>query len=298
MSNHSTLRIALGSLAVSLIVLAIKYAAYKLTGSVALYSDALESIINVATATAAIIAISFAARPADDGHPYGHHKAEYLSAVVVGALIVLAAVAILRQAYLGFMYPQPLDAPWSGMAVSTAATVLNMVWGTLLMRHGKKHRSAALVSDGRHLMADVITSVAVLIGVALVIATGITVLDSLIASLIALHVLYNGWEVIRANASGLLDESAPPQELNLIRTTIAATSTNALEVHDLRTRHAGKVTFIEFHLVVDGKMTVATSHDICDRIEAALKTAIPGAMVSIHVEPEHKAKHTGTLKSA
>ena len=287
---ETSLKIALGSLGVSFVVLAVKYGAYAMTGSVALYADALESIINVATAVAAIVAIRMAARPADAEHPYGHHKAEYLTAVGVGALIVMAALAILREAYFGFLAPKAIETPWLGIGISTVATVLNIGWSSVLVRQGRKQRSAALVSDGKHLMADVVTSVGVLVGVLLVIVTGIELLDAAIAALVALHVLWSGWSVMRENASGLLDEAVPVEELALIEATISDNSEDVIEVHDLRTRHSGKLTFVEFHMVVKGSMTVTASHTICDRLEMALKAAVPGAMVTIHVEPENKAK--------
>jgi cation diffusion facilitator family transporter len=290
-----SLKIALGSFGISVVVLAIKYAAFWITGSVALFSDALESIINVVTAVAVIVAIKAAAVPPDEQHPYGHHKAEYLSAVVVGTMIVGAAVAILHEAYQGFLAPKIIDAPWAGLAVSTVATLLNIGWSTVLIRQGRLYRSASLVADGKHLMADVVTSVGVLIGVTLVITTGIVQLDAAIAGLVALHVLWSGWGVIRESASGLLDEAAPPEELALIREVISANASDALEAHALRTRHAGRVTFIDFHLVVPTAMTVGDAHAICDKIEAALKLAVEGAITTIHVEPEEKAKHTGIV---
>jgi cation diffusion facilitator family transporter len=284
---HLSLKIAASSLAVSLAVLAIKYGAYLLTGSVALYSDALESIINVVTAAAAIVAIRSAARPADAEHPYGHHKAEYLSAVVVGAMILVAAVAILREAYGAVLAPKPIDAPWIGLAVNTVATVINFAWSGVLIRQGRRHRSAALVADGKHLFVDVVTSLGVLVGVVLVVLTRIDVLDAAIAALVALHVLRSGWGVIRDSTSGLLDESAPPEELTRIREVISLNTGDATKTHDLRTRHAGRTTFIEFHLVVPGSMSVERSHEICDRLEAALQRE--GAVVMIHVEPDHEA---------
>jgi cation diffusion facilitator family transporter len=287
---HLSLKIAASSLAVSVAVLAIKYGAYLLTGSVALYSDALESIINVVTAAAAIVAIRSAARPADAEHPYGHHKAEYLSAVVVGAMILVAAVAILREAYGAVLAPKPIDAPWIGLAVNTVATVINFVWSGVLIRQGRRHRSAALVADGKHLLVDVVTSLGVLVGVVLVVLTGIDVLDAAIAALVALHVLRSGWGVIRDSTSGLLDESAPAEELTRIREVISLNTGDAIETHDLRTRHAGRTTFIEFHLVVPGSMSVERSHEICDRLEAALQKALEGAVVMIHVEPDHEAR--------
>ena len=288
-----SLKVALGSLGVSLAVLAIKYGAYLITGSVALYSDALESIINVVTAATAILAIRIAARPPDTEHPYGHHKAEYLSAVLVGVVIVVAALAILREAYAGFLAPKEIDAPILGLGVSAVATVLNAVWSGVLIRGGHKHRSAALVADGQHLLADVVTSIGVVVGVALVVVIEIAVMDASIAALVALHVLWSGWKVIRESASSLLDEAAPAEELAKIRAVIADNTGEALEAHALRTRLAGSATFIDFHLVVPRTMSVVDAHAICDRVEAALKAALVNAIISIHVEPEEKAKHKG-----
>lgn len=288
-------RVAAGSLAVSAAVLAIKFGAYLLTGSVALYSDALESIVNVVTAAAAIVAIRSAARPPDAEHPYGHDKAEYLSAIVVGTLIVVAGLAILWEAYGAILAPKPIDAPWTGVAVNSVATAINAMWSGVLLRQGRRHRSAALVADGRHLLADVVTSLGVVVGVALVVLTGIEVLDAAIAVLVALHVLHSGWGVIRENGSGLLDESVPVGELARIREVISLHAGDAIEIHDLRTRHAGRTIFIDFHLVVPGSMSVDRSHEICDRLEAALQEAFEGAVVMIHVEPDHEAKQVSAI---
>lgn len=288
-----SLKIAVASLGISVVVLAIKYAAYLLTGSVALYSDALESIVNVATAAGAIIAIRIAATPPDSEHPYGHSKAEYLAAVVVGALIIVAALAILQEAYHAFQSPKPIQAPVNGLIVSGLATGLNMLWSFFLIRQGRLYRSAVLVADGKHLFADVITSFGVIIGVAAVVLTGILQIDSIIAALVALNVLWSGWNVLRESTSSLLDEAAPTGELEQIQKIISANAEGALEAHALRSRHAGRITFVDFHLVVPGTMSTEDAHDICDRIEDALKEAIPSLNVTIHVEPERKAKHTG-----
>jgi cation diffusion facilitator family transporter len=290
-----SLKIALGSLAVSLVVLAVKFTAYFISGSLALYSDALESIINVATSVAAIIAIRIAARPPDAEHPYGYHKAEYMSAFVIGALISAAALAILHEAYGGFLAPRAIDAPWTGLAIAMVATILNAGWGALIVRQGRLQRSAVLVADGKHMLADVVTSLGVLVGVVLTVLTGIKVLDACIAALVALHVLWNGYRILRENARGLMDEAAPAEELERIRAAIAGNASDAIEAHALRTRHAGKATFIDFDLVVSGTMSVVQAHDICDRLEAAIKNVLAGAIVTIHVEPEHKAKHSGIL---
>jgi cation diffusion facilitator family transporter len=288
-------RIAAGSIAISLLVLAIKYVAYALTGSVALLSDALESIVNVATAIAAFAALRISAQPADANHPYGHSKIEYLSAVAEGVLIVAAACAILREAVLGFLEPHPLAAPVQGLLVSLLATLINAGWAALLVRQGRRHGSPALEADGRHLFTDVASSGGVVIGVALVFATGWEKLDSVIAGVVALHVLWSGWRIMRESVSGLMDEAIPDALLVRVREVIAGNAEGAVEAHDIKTRRAGHLTFIEFHLVVAGDMTVSAAHDICDRLERVLRKEIPNVAVSIHVEPDNKAKHSGIV---
>jgi cation diffusion facilitator family transporter len=286
-------RLALGGIAVGLLVLGLKYAAYALTGSVAFYSDALESIVNVATAVTTFLAVRLSAMPPDANHPYGHHKVEYLSAVVEGVLIGVAALAILRKAYLGYVEPRPLEAPALGLALNGAASAVNALWCYALFHYGKRSRSPALVADAKHLLTDVITSAGVLAGVALVATTGVLVLDALVAALVALHILWWGWQLMRQSIGGLMDEAVSKEMLAKIRKAISTEAHGAIEAHDLRTRHAGRTTFIEFHLVVPGTMTVAESHAICDRVEAAVKEDVPHAVITIHVEPEEKAKLEG-----
>ncbi len=287
------IRLAFGGIAVGLVVLALKYAAYVLTGSVALYSDALESIVNVATAVAAFLAVRWSAVPADANHPYGHHKVEYLSAVLEGVLIGIAAFAILRKAYLGFIDPKPFTAPVLGLAINGLASAINAVWCFVLLRYGRRFRSPALIADAKHLFTDVVTSAGVLVGVVAVVLTGWIVLDSIVAALVAVHILWWGWELMRQSIGGLMDEAVSNEMLEKIRQAISKEAEGAIEAHDLRTRHAGRTTFIEFHLVMPGTMTVAESHAICDRVEAALKEDAPDAVITIHVEPEEKAKLEG-----
>ena len=288
-------KVAVGSVVLGLLVLALKYAAYRLTGSVALYSDALETVINVVAAAAAVWALRVSAKPADREHPYGHHKAEYFSAVLEGVLIVLAALSILRAAWLDYRDPRPLDLSPLGLGANALATVLNAAWAWSLMRFGRRWRSPALAADGRHLLADVVTSTALLAGVLLVLLTGQLALDPALAAAAALYILWSGWDLTRESVGGLMDEAASPEVLARIRALISAEAEGALEAHDLRTRHAGRVTFVDFHLVVPGDMRVAEAHEICDRVEAALKREVEDAVIVIHVEPEHKAKHQGVV---
>lgn len=291
----ATLKLAVGSLFVGVVVLGLKALAWHMTGSVALLSDALESTVNVATAIAALVAIKVAARPADANHPYGHHKAEFLSAVLEGVMIIVAAMLILNEAYKGLQSPRILDAPLQGLLVNGLASVLNGVWCWVLITRGRMLRSPALVADGKHLLSDVVSSVGVTFGVLLAIQTGWAVLDPLLAGIVALNILWSGWKVMATSLSGLMDEAVPDETMAKIRNVISSQADGALEAHDLRTRHAGKVTFVDFHLVVPGTTSVADAHDICDRIEREMKLKVPDAMVTIHVEPEHKAKQTGIV---
>jgi cation diffusion facilitator family transporter len=294
-TTDKTVAIATASLAVGLIVLSLKTWAWWLTGSVALYSDALESIVNVVTAITALVAVRLARRPADAALPYGYHKAEYFSAVVVGVMIIVAAILILREAVLGFLEPELPEAALSGLLVSGGATVINVVWALLLIREGRKARSPALEADGRHLLTDVISTIGVLVGLVLVYATGVAQLDAILAALVALNILWSGWGVIRDSVGGLMDVAVPADLQRTIREVIATSADGALEAHDIRTRQAGRLTFIDFHLVVPGAMSVDDAHTICDGIEARLREAVDDAQITIHVEPENKAKHAGIV---
>lgn len=283
-------RLAAWTIPVAIGVMGLKYLAYLLTGSVALYSDALESIVNVIAAVGAWWAISVSSMPADGNHPYGHHKAEYLSAVVEGVLIVVAALMICREAWSALEYPRTLDEPWIGLGINLVAGVINMFWASLLIRTGRKNKSPALLADGKHIMTDVITSAGVLIGLIAAVITGWTILDPLLAIVVALNIIWQGWHVINSSVQGLMDMGVEPGEEMQIRDIISANAAGAIEVHDLKTRIAGRVTFIEFHLVVAADMTVGDSHLICDRIEDALQEKIENSRVVIHVEPEDEAK--------
>ncbi len=282
--------LAIGSIVVAVAVMAIKYVAYLKTGSVALYSDALESIVNVVTAIAALTAIRVGMRPPDAEHPFGHHKAEYLSAVLEGTLIIIAAIMILREAYDAFLNPRTLTEPALGLAINGFATVLNAGWALLLIRSGRAWGSMALAADGKHILTDVVTSVGVFVGLVLATLTGWSILDPLLACAVAVNILWTGYKLAIESMSGLLDERASTEIEARIHRAIANNGAGALEAHDIRTRHAGRMTFIEFHLVVPGDMTVAAAHEICDRLEDAIEAELVNADVVIHVEPDEKAK--------
>lgn len=288
-------RVATASIVIAVLVMAIKYFAYWTTDSVALYSDALESVVNVVTAIAALAAIRISARPADRQHQFGHHKAEYFSAVLEGVLIIVAALLILHSAWQALRDPRTLSDPMMGLAINGVATVINAAWSWTLVRYGRRWRSPALVADGWHLFTDVATSIGVIVGLALAVITGWAILDPALAALVAVNILVAGWRLVSSSISGLMDEAVDSEIGRRIRALIAEHADGAIEAHDLRTRTAGRATFIDFHLVVPGTMSVVDAHRICDRIEQALEAEIEGAEVVIHVEPEGEARHRGVL---
>ena len=288
-------RIAAGSIGIGVLVLAMKGVAWWITGSAALYSDALESTVNIAASVVALIALRFAARPADANHPFGHDKAEFFAAVIEGVLIVVAAVSILQEAWHTYTHPTPIASAWQGMALNAVSTVLNIGWASVLIRRGRELRSPALKADGQHILSDVVTSVGALAGVGLVMVTGVLWLDAVVAALAAVYILLSGLHVMRDSIGGLMDSAPSPAVMARIRDLVAQSAEGAIEAHDMRTRHAGRVTFLQFHLVVPGAMSVLDAHAICDRIETALREEMDELMVTIHVEPDGKAKHHGVL---
>lgn len=289
--SNTVRRLALWGIPLSLGVMGLKLVAWWVTGSVALLSDGMESSVNVVAAIVAFAAISYAAKPADKTHPFGHHKAEYLSAVLEGVLIVVAALLIVVEAVPAVLAPTPIEAPAPGLAINFLAGVINAAWAFLLIRAGRRYRSPALSADGQHILSDVVTSIGVLVGLLLAIATGYAVLDPLLAVLVALNILYQGWKVIAHSVDGLMDHAVEPGEADAIQAAIAAHGAGSLGVHDLKTRRAGSATFVDFHLVVPASMPVGQAHDICDRLEDAIRTVQPGAQIAIHVEPETEKAH-------
>ncbi len=284
-------RLAMWGIPLSLGVLALKLSAWWVTGSVALLSDGLESLVNVAAAFIAYFVIRYAQRPADHDHQFGHHKAEYLSAVLEGVLIVVAALLIIKEAWVALDAPRMPEAPWLGLGINAVASVINAVWASLLIRTGKAQRSPALSADGQHIMSDVVTSAGVFVGLVLAILTGYAILDPVLAILVAFNILWQGYKVITHSLGGLMDKALEPEEEQAVREAITTHSTGALGVHDLRSRRAGSAAFIDFHMVVPARMTVAEAHSICDRLEDAIKEVIPGSTLAIHVEPESERAH-------
>ncbi|WP_109313607.1 cation diffusion facilitator family transporter [Ruegeria sp. AU67] len=291
-SRQITQTFAAWAIPVSVAVLLLKLLAWWVTGSVALLSDALETVVNVAAALLAFFAVRISGMPPDKKHPFGHKKAEHLSAVVEGTLIVLAALLIIREAVFALPDPHLAGEPFLGIAINVGATCLNGIWAFLLLRVGRRESSPALEASGRHILTDIMTSVGVVVGLLIAMATGWLVLDPIIAILVALNILWEGWKVIRSSVDGLMDASLVDGELTSVRETIEANLGPALEYHDLRGRRSANMIFVEFHLVVDGAMSVAAAHDICDDIETALNRKFPGSVFVIHLEPDSELKST------
>ncbi len=284
-------RLAFYSIPVAILVLALKVLAWRLTGSVALLSDATETIVNVFAAAAALAAVHYSRKPADENHHFGHYKAEYFSAVLEGVLIVLAALLIAYEAFGHILAPVLPQQPLPGLAINALGGLVNAVWAQILVRAGRRHRSPALVADGIHIYTDVVTSVGVIVGLGLALATGWAILDPLLALAVAANIVREGWKVISELVNGLMDRAASPEDIERIKAIIGENAEGSLGVHDLKTRVAGPATFIDFHMVVPRSMTVEDAHVICDRLEEAIKEFVPGAAIAIHVEPRGEEAH-------
>ncbi|ABI60995.1 cation diffusion facilitator family transporter [Granulibacter bethesdensis] len=295
-SSRRTKMVASGTIVIGIVVLGLKLLAWRMTNSTALFSDAMESIVNVAASLMAFAALVYAQRPADDNHPYGHGKIEFFAAVGEGALILVAAMAIFQEAWHAIQQPRILlDAPFSGIALNGAATMLNGLWGWRLMKTARRTHSPSLKADASHLLNDVVSSSGVVAGLLGAWLVGQPILDPLLAGLVAVYILWSGFRLIRESVGGLMDEAPTPDVLERIRSVVSLHAEGALEAHDLRTRRSGQRTFLQFHLVVPGDMTVSEAHTICDKVEAALQAEIAHLVTTIHVEPDSKAKHNGIL---
>jgi cation diffusion facilitator family transporter len=286
-------RAVLLSIATSIATIALKFGAYFLTGSVSLWSDALEALVNLAAGLVALGAVTLAEQPADDRHTYGHDKAEYFSSGVEGALILVAAVAIIWAAAHRLAEPQLLEQLGPGILVALLAAAMNFATARVLLRVARAHDSITIEADARHLLTDVWTSAGIVAGLVVVMAApGWAILDPLMAIAVALHILRTGFGLLKRSADGLMDAALPAKEVKLAETLIRAELPEGASFHALRTRKAGSRRFVEFHLLVPGATRVADAHALCDRIEAALGARLSRSHVTIHVEPtETQAPH-------
>lgn len=285
MLHASLKRYAWLSIVAALATILLKGWAWWITGSVGLLSDALESFVNLAGAMMALAMLTLAARPADDNHAHGHGKAEYFSSAFEGFLILIAAVAISYTAIERLLNPQPLEAVGFALAISVVASIINLATSRTLMNVGKKYKSITLEADAHHLMTDVWTSVGVIVGVGLVWLTGWLWLDPVIALLVALNILWTGWQLLQRSAAGLMDVSIPEEELQAIETILDDYRKHGLKFHALRTRQAGTRAFITVHVLVPGAWTVQHGHDWSERIESDIRQAVTHAHITTHLEP-------------
>lgn len=273
------------SIGAAVLTMALKFAAFALTGSVGLLSDALESLVNLAAALIAFWALTLAARPADEEHHYGHSKAEYFASGIEGALIVLAAVSIAVAAVPRLFHPQPLEQVGIGLAIAVAGAAINGGVALVLAQAGKRLRSVSLQADSRHLMTDVWTTCGVLVGVALVGITGWLMLDAVIALIVAANIVWTGAKLVRESGLGLMDTALPAADQRVIADVHAAYRANGIEFHALRTRRSGSRRFISMHVLVPGEWTVKRGHDLCEEVEMALHAALPETTIFTHLEP-------------
>jgi len=277
---------ALLSIATSIATLALKFGAWFVTGSVSLLSDALEAFVNLAAGLVAFAALTIAQSPADDGHAYGHDKAEYFASGVEGALILVAAVAIIVAAWGRFAHPLPLENLGLGLGIAAVAAAMNLATATVMLRIARAHDSIAVEADAKHLMTDVWTSAGVIGGLLVVLfVPQWQWLDPAIAVAVGVHIIATGLGLVRRSVDGLMDAALPPQEVAAVEQAVRASLPDGASFHDLRTRKSGARRFVDLHLALPGTMTVTDSHAVCDRVEAAVLAQVARAHVTIHVEP-------------
>ena len=277
-------RFAWLSIAAAIATIGLKTAAYLLTGSVGLLSDAMESVVNLIGAIMALSMLTVAARPADEDHSYGHSKAEYFSSGVEGSLILVAAVSIAIAAAERLMTPQPIDKIGLGLAVSVVASLVNLGVALVLLRASKIHHSITLEANAHHLLTDVWTSVGVIFGVAAVAMTGWLRLDPIIAIVVAANIVWTGSRIVRKSILGLMDASLPAEELQAVTRALDSHLWEGVHFHALRTRQSGARRFVSFHVLVPGMWTVHRGHELLEDIEARIREAVPNVTVFTHLE--------------
>jgi cation diffusion facilitator family transporter len=278
------------SIATSIATLALKFGAYFLTGSVSLLSDAMEAFVNLAAGMVALGALTYAARPADDDHHFGHDKAEYFASGVEGALILVAAASIAWAAVQRLLHPAPVESLGWGIMVSVVAAGMNFATSRIMLRAARAHDSITLEADAKHPLTDVWTTAGIVAGLLVVMwRPEWSILDPLMAIAVAIQIVFTGVDLLRRSADALLDAALPPDELRTAEAAIRGALPPEADFHALRTRKAGARRFLDLHLVVPGGMSVAESHALCDRVEAAIIAALSNADATVHVEPRESA---------
>jgi cation diffusion facilitator family transporter len=283
--NRSSLtRFAWVSIAAAILTIALKTAAYLITGSVGMLSDAVESVVNLVGGIMALAMLTVAARPADEDHAYGHSKAEYFSSGVEGGLILVAAVSIAIAAVQRLITPRPLEAVGMGLAVSVVASLINLAVALLLLRVGRKYSSITLEANAYHLLTDVWTSVGVLVGVGVVALTDWERLDPVVALVVAANIVWTGVRIVRRSISGLMDTVLSTEDLATVRKMLDGYRSDGVQFHALRTRQAGARKFVSVHVLVPGGWTVQRGHELLERIEGDIRHALPDTVVFTHLE--------------
>lgn len=273
------------SIAAALITMVMKFAAYWITGSVGLLSDALESIVNLVAALVAFVALIIAERPADDTHPFGHEKIEYFSSGVEGTLILVAATGIIYTAVQHLLHPRPLADLDAGLMLALAASATNFIAARLLLRAARQHDSITIEADAKHLLTDVWTTLGVLVALVVVKFTNWTIIDPLIAMAVGGNIVFSGIDLLRRSFHGLMDFRLPQPELAAIAEVLEKYLGANQVYHNLRTRKSGAQRFIEFHLLVPGDMSVRAAHMLCEQIENEIRQRLQHTSVTIHTEP-------------
>jgi cation diffusion facilitator family transporter len=273
------------SIAAALVTITMKTVAWRMTGSVGLLSDAVESLVNLLAAIVGLIMIRWATRPPDEEHAFGHEKAEYFAAGAEGVFILGAAASIAYVAVGRLLHPAALESVGPGLAVSVGASLVNLGVAMTLIRSGRRHRSITIEADGRHLMTDVVTSAGVVIGVIAVAVSGWHPLDPIVAIAVALNIVFTGVRLIRRSAGGLMDRALPPEELAAIETALAPYRETGIVFKALQTRRAGRRSFVSMKVLVPDRWTVAHGHELLEKIERDIQTALPHASVTTHLEP-------------
>ena len=281
------------SIVVALATIALKFGAWRLTGSVGLLSDAIESIVNLAGAGFALLMVTFAAQPADAGHPYGHHKAEYFSSGFEGMLIFVAALVIVWQAAQRFRAPQPLEQLDIGLSLTVLSSVLNGVLASAMLKKGRAVRSMALEGDARHLFTDVWTSAGVVVGLIASHFTGWLWLDPALAVAVALNILREGWSLMRRSTDGLMDHALEPEVRRQIDDVLAGFAHDTIRFDDIVTRRAGQRRFVDLHMHMPASWTLGRAAAIRAAVEQALMSAVPGLRATIQLLPLDVEAHFG-----
>jgi cation diffusion facilitator family transporter len=275
------------SIAAALATISLKLLAWNLTDSVGLFSDALESCVNLVAAIIALVMISLAEKPPDIEHEFGHNKAEYFSSAIEGGLIVLAAFSIIWSAVPRILHPQPLENLGVGLLVAVGASMINLVVSIILVKNGKKHNSITLEADGKHLMTDVLTSGGVLLGIVLIKLTGWLILDGIVAIGVAINIIWTGYQLIKRSASGLLDTAVSKDETDKINQVLEKYKVQNIKFHSMMTRQSGQRKFILVHLLMPGIWNIHQGHNLAEEIEKDIRMLFPNAQTTVftHLEP-------------